>query len=63
MRVHALDCDLGVDCRCEPVVVRRRRTYTSKDVRSMAPKRKPLERAGKQDRFARPPRRTRKTSR
>jgi hypothetical protein len=29
----------------------RRRTYTSKDVRSMPPRRKPLARAGKRDRF------------
>ena len=33
--------------------MRRRRGYTSKDVRQLGPKRKPLERAGKQDRFAR----------
>jgi hypothetical protein len=42
-----------------------RRTYTSKDVRQMPPKRKPLERAGKRDRFsrARPLRTLRKTTR
>jgi hypothetical protein len=41
--------------------LRRRRTYTSKDVRQMPPKRKPFERAGQRDRMTK--RTVRKSSR